>query len=317
MSRITIVIPTGQGPRSGNGVTARRWASLLRALKHNVTVTDSSQRNNCELLVALHAKRSAARIAAVRKLFPQVPIVVALTGTDLYHDIKTSPAAKKSLELADRLIVLQERGAAGLPTKYRSKVRCIFQSAEATIGARPLKSVFEISVVGHLRTVKDPFRAEMASRKLPAQSRMRITHIGAALSDAMSKKAVSAKHKNPRYQWLGDQTCSRARNIIARSKAIVVSSKMEGGANVICEAVVDNVPVLASKVDGNVGMLGDDYSGYFNFGDTAQLRKLMLRLESDDPFYRHLQMQCRKRAALFSAKQERAALAALLREFGL
>ena len=46
---------------------------------------------------------------------------------------------------------------------------------------------------------------------------------------------------------------------------------MEGGAHVILEAVQSGTAVLASRIDGNVGMLGPAHEGYFEVGDDAGL----------------------------------------------
>ncbi len=315
MSRVAIVTPPTTGFRSGNDVTAKRWASVLRKLGHSVAVCQSLPDQNFDTLLALHARRSANAVSEFRKQHSEKPIIVALTGTDLYRDIRNSASAQNSLKLADRLITLQERGIDEIPEKLRSKVRTIYQSADfrqRRHGA--LKRVFEICVPGHLRSVKDPFRAELASRDLAPSSRIRITHVGAAYSDSMAAKATAAAENNRRYRWLGEKTRSDTYRLIARSKAVVVSSRMEGGANVICEAVVAGVPVLASSISGNIGMLGSDYEGYFETGKTKQLLSLMERIESDPRFHNHLRKQCRHRARLFTPKRELRAFKSIMAE---
>lgn len=69
---------------------------------------------------------------------------------------------------------------------------------------------------------------------------------------------------------------------------MVISSRLEGGANTVSEAVACGVPVLASRVDGNVGLLGENYPGYFPYGDTVALANLLLHAERDKKFYRSL-----------------------------
>ena len=59
---------------------------------------------------------------------------------------------------------------------------------------------------------------------------------------------------------------------------------MEGGANVVSEALAAGVPVLCSRISGSIGLLGEDYSGYFEVGDTAGLTELMLKCEQDKSF---------------------------------
>src|SRR5439155_3762824 len=140
-------------------------------------------------------------------------------GTDLYRDIRTSRRAQQSLELADRLIVLQPEGRAELPPRLRGKVRVIYQSAEPT-HAGPVKSLrfFTVCVLGHLRHEKDPFRAAMALRLLPPESRVRIVHAGQALSPAMAARACRLAAQDPRYRWIGEVPRWRARRILAQSR---------------------------------------------------------------------------------------------------
>lgn len=286
---------------------------MLRLLGHCVTLSQTYRHQKCDAMIALHAKRSAAAVGELRRHRPETPVILMLTGTDLYRDIHRSGPARQTLESADQLVVLQERGREELPAAVLNKARVIFQSAERPTKSLPrLANTFEICVAGHLRSVKDPFRAEMASRGLRADSRIRITHIGEALSAHMQQRATTATIKNPRYRWLESQTRTKTQQVMSRCRAVVVSSKMEGGANVISEALAAGVPVLASRISGNVGMLGPEYAGYFEYGNTQQLRRLFLRLEFDRPFAAVLKRQCRSRARLFTPQKELAALKRLL-----
>lgn len=241
--------------------------------------------------------------------------MLILTGTDLYQDIRRNQAAKASLDLADRLVVLQPTGLDELTSPLRKKTTVILQSAVPPRNqTRPLKSKFEVCVSGHLRPVKDPFRAAMASRSLPEDSRIQITHLGAALSESMQKRAVAEMARNRRYRWLGEVEHAKARHILSRSQLLVLSSKLEGGANVISEAVVCGVPILSSRISGSIGLLGENYEGYFEVGDTDGLSKLMQTCEQEPSFLAQLQKQCADRAYLFTPEKERVALRELLLE---
>ena len=315
MSGILIITPAPPRSRAGNRVTANRWAKMLRSLGQRVTIDQRLDGQASDLLIALHARKSAAALRSFAEQYPDKPTVLALTGTDLYRDLRTSKRAQQSLELASRLVLLQPHGQTHLPHRLHEKVRVIYQSAERpTKQPRPLKSVFEICVSGHLRTVKDPFRAALAARHLPADSNMRITHIGGALTSSMETRAIAEMDRNPRYRWLGEVSPSSARRILARSRLLVVSSKMEGGANVICEALAASVPVLASRISGSIGLLGEDYPGYFSVGNTAELSELMYRSENDAKFYRVLKTRCRQRSQLVKPERERSAWKNLLNE---
>ncbi|HJY28131.1 MAG TPA: hypothetical protein VJ306_08905, partial [Pyrinomonadaceae bacterium] len=70
----------------------------------------------------------------------------------------------------------------------------------------------------------------------------------------------------------------------------------------------------ASRIDGNVGILGPDYAGLFNVGDTSELARLLNLAETDPDFLSDLRRRVKKLAPLFSPKLERQAWADLLRE---
>ena len=118
--------------------------------------------------------------------------------------------------------------------------------------------------MSHLRDVKDPLLAANAARLLPDRSRVRVVHAGRALSSDWEQAAREEERKNPRYEWLGDLPHEEAMYLLSGSRYLVLSSLMEGGASVIAEAVACGIPVLCSKIPGNIGMLGADYWGYFS-----------------------------------------------------
>ncbi|MFP6764962.1 MAG: selenoneine biosynthesis selenosugar synthase SenB [Planctomycetaceae bacterium] len=315
MSHIVIVTPAPPGSRKGNRITASRWAGLLRSIGHQVQVRQKVTRSRCDVLIALHARKSADQVQVVRQVSPGCPVVIVLTGTDLYGDIHSSRAARQALDTADRLVVLQPDGVNELPASLHSKTRVIFQSAVPLRNPPPpLKSVFEICVCGHLRPVKDPFRAAIAARRLPVTSRIRITHAGAALTAAMERRAIAETVRNSRYRWPGEVTHHRARSLIARSRLLVVSSRLEGGANVISEAITSGVPVLSTRISGSTGLLGQDYAGFFEFGNARELAGLMLRCEREVTFLEELTEQCQQRALQLTPENERTALRLLVAE---
>ena len=316
--KIRCLTPNFKYGTGGNLVTSQRWSELLKAMGHDVQVTSDSTPKACDLLIALHARKNAVGIKRMAKQFPEVPIVVVLTGTDLYRDIASNQAAQHSLELATRLVVLQPFGVHAVPDEYQNKTVTILQSAKPPkVFRKPLKHNFEVTVVGNLRPVKDPFRTAMASRLLPDASRIVVTHIGAALTPSMNTRANREELINRRYTWRGSLTRHLTLKAIARSRLLVVSSKMEGGANVISEAIVAGTPVLSTHISGSLGMLGKDYPGYFPIGDTTVLAALLLQAEVDTIFYKQLRDHCLKRAKMFHPDKERKSLKQLLADLQL
>ncbi|HUP95378.1 MAG TPA: selenoneine biosynthesis selenosugar synthase SenB [Burkholderiales bacterium] len=312
--RISLITPAAAHARSGNRNTATRWARMLRELGHRVEIEQEWSGGRSELMIALHARRSADSIARYAKTFPERPLVVVLTGTDLYRDIQFDHSAQRSLGLATRLVVLQDRALKELASTMRSKTRVIYQSARSIQRVQPLASFYEIVVSGHLRTEKDPFRAAAALGFLPASSRARVTHVGGALSKGMAREARAWMKREPRYRWLEEVPRWRALQILARSRLMIVSSLMEGGANVICEALAAGVPVIASRIGGNVGMLGAAYPGYYAVGNERALARLISQAERDEHYYQALESVCASRAPLVLPEREKAALEALIAE---
>lgn len=315
--KIALITPVPAQSRQGNRVTALRWARMLKALGHRVTIAQEYDGKPYDLMVALHARRSFAAIECFQRLYPASPLLVALTGTDLYGDIRTSLEAQQSLELATRLIVLQPKGIEELAPHLHHKVRVIYQSVESVNGRTPkAKTTFDVCVLGHLRPVKDPFRTALAARLLPATSRLRVLHVGKALSDDMAEQAHSEMATNPRYHWLGELPRWQALRVLARSHVLVLSSITEGGANVISEALAVGVPVVASRIAGSIGLLGDEYPGYFPVEDTAALAHVLEKVEGDARFYQGLQAWCTGLAPLVHPARELQTWASLLQELG-
>ncbi len=313
MARILIVTPAPRGSRKGNRVTALRWSRLLKDCGHRVVISEEFTGQKCDVLVAFHARKSAASIDRCARKSPGTPIILLLTGTDLYGDIHHGGVAAAALEQANSLVVLQSRGINELPTHLHAKVHVVIQSAkppQRTV--QPLKQNFEVCVSGHLRPVKDPFRAALAARQLPCDSRIRITHVGSALTPAMQRRALSEMNRNGRYHWLGEVSGWKARLILARSRLLVLSSNMEGGANVISEAVAAATPILASRISGSIGVLGEDYPGYFDVGSTSKLADLMNRCERDEKFYGSLRSHILNLAPQFAPQREQESLRQLI-----
>jgi putative glycosyltransferase (TIGR04348 family) len=313
--KICLVTPAPPGSLKGNRVTAERWAALLSELGHGVEIAVEYRDQSCDLMIALHAFKSHSSIRRFRDLRPSDPLIVGLTGTDLYGDIPTRPDAMESLGLATRLVLLQPLGTAVLPAAVRDKARVIYQSVPPPPATPPARAdVFEVCVMGHLRPVKDPMRTALAARLLPATSRIQVLHIGGALSEELAEQAQAESAGNRRYYWLGELPRSEALGVLSRCRLLSLTSVSEGGANAISEAVVAGVPVVSSHIDGSVGLLGEDYPGYFPVGDTQALANLLWRAETDTDFYRALRDYGARLRPLFDPAREKRSWDDLLRE---
>lgn len=293
-----------------------RWARILRQLGHRVHIAHRYEGAAADLMIALHAWRSAASIRCFRERYPDRPLIVGLSGTDIYGYIDRDRApVLRSLACADRLVALQELARRRVPARFRDKLRIVYQSALSVRRGRAQRTgSFDVAVIGHLREVKDPFRAAQAARRLPASSRIRIVHLGAAETPAWAAAAKAEMAINPRYVWRGDRPRADVRRLLGRARAMVLSSLSEGGANVISEAVAAGVPILATRIDGSLGLLGRGYPGYYPVGDTEALARLLIRIETDPAFLKRLKRAIARRAPLFRPAREKAEWKSLIEE---
>jgi glycosyltransferase involved in cell wall biosynthesis len=141
-----------------------------------------------------------------------------------------------------------------------------------------------------------------------------VLHAGRALDEEMQRAAQDEQRENARYRWLGELPPARARALIAQCRILALTSAMEGGANVLSEALAAGTPVLASRIPCTVALLGRDYPGLFPFGSTRALARLLARAERDPAFLRDLAARCRARRSLVTPAKERGAWRGLLRE---
>jgi putative glycosyltransferase (TIGR04348 family) len=320
---VVIVSPALAAANNGNWQTASRWASFLRT-RYRVRITTQWPDEDAAgdtMMIALHARRSATAIAAWASTNARGRLALVLTGTDLYRDIQSDASAQRSLELSGQLVVLQELGLQALAQPYRDKARAIFQSVASRRAVvkpgRKLKAV----MVGHLRAVKSPQTLFEAAQLLRERGDIELHHIGGAEEDGWADRARATQATCPNYRWLGPLPHGDARSAIQRAHVLVHTSAMEGGAHVVMEAVCSGTPVLASRVDGNVGMLGAGYGGYFAHGDAAALARLLRTCRDTqatvDPAHgllAHLRAQCALRAPLFAPQKERDAVLQLVRD---
>ncbi|MFT5469500.1 MAG: putative glycosyltransferase (TIGR04348 family) [Verrucomicrobiales bacterium] len=300
--RVSFHVPESRVKRTGNRCTAAQWAEILTSLGHEVVEASADA---VDVLIALHAGFSHDAIRQFRRSQPAGKLIVALTGSDIY------PAPDErvlgSIELADRVVILQPKARDQIPERFREKVRVIIQSAQQLLSAErliPSESTFDVCVVGHFRDVKDPLRAAAASRLLSEDSTIQIRHAGGILEPKYHELVEREAETNRRFQWLGELDENAVADLIASSRLMVISSEFEGGARVVGEATVLGTPTISSRIAGVVGLLGDDYPGYFPPGDTAALAELLRRAETDPQFLEQLNRRTDELAPQFHPDRE-------------
>ena len=316
---LILVTPYLAGANNGNWRTAARWTRLLAPrfrviLQSAEAPVTGGARDRAVALLALHARRSRAAIAAWKRAHPDRALVVALTGTDLYRDVPAGDAdALASLADADRLIVLQDDAVRHVPALRRAKASVVLQSARPLAPfAAKASTRFNAILVGHLREEKDPRTALAAWRRLPAHLAATLTIVGGALDPDLGDDVRRACAADARIRWLGARAHGWTRQAIRRAHVLVVASRLEGGSNVVAEAVTAGTPVIATRMSGNLGMLGADYPGYFAVGDARTLAAAIERAARDPDWLASLQRHGELRARLMTAEAEAHALAAAI-----
>ena len=312
---ITIITPAGHLAKNGNRTTAVRWKKILNRIGHQVHVATEWDETPTDLMIAIHAWRSANSAKKFREKFSDKPLIVLLSGTDIYKFQHSHPQKTfNSMEIADILVCLHDEVRNSIPAKYIHKLFTVHQSAEPLPKARcPSKRTFDVCVVGNLREEKDPLRAAYAVRNIEKNSRLRVIHLGKANTSRWAKEAKAEMACNKRYIWRGEVKAWEVRREFAKTHLMVLSSIMEGGANVISEAIAAEVPIIASRIEGSVGLLGSDYAGYYSPKNTEELRHLLVRGEKEPDFLAYLSQQCSFRRHLFTIKNEELEWRALLK----
>lgn len=321
--QIRLVIPTPPASYSGNQATADRWAHILGRLGHRVQIAHPDSpwsEPPPDVVIALHARKSEPAVWAARQHRPPVPVVLALTGTDLYPDLDSAGVNQQVLQAAAALVVLQARGLDQLPAQIRNRAYVIYQSAttmqrpgpDAGAGRWTRSGHFDVAMLAHLRPVKDPGVVWRAVRLLPNSSRVMVWHAGTQLDSDLASTAREQTATNPRYTWLGELSHDAALELLASCRLLVHPSVHEGGANVVSEALTAGIPIVATRIPGTEGILGPDYPGYFPTGDARSLADLLTHAENDPAYLSALQCAGAGGHDLVTADQEEHAWQQLL-----
>jgi putative glycosyltransferase (TIGR04348 family) len=312
--KVGIASPAQAASNNGNWHTAARWAAHLEPVAE-VSIFEQWSGQPLRMLIALHARKSAPSVEAFRRANPDGRIVLVMTGTDLYRDLPDDPLARRSIELADEIVVLQPRALRVLPVAAAAKARVIVQSSDAEPrlpadpqAGRPVRFI----AIGHLRDVKDPLTFARAAARLAGDPRLAFEHVGEALDPKLAADLQELTKDCPNYRWLGGLPHEATLARLKAADALVHPSRMEGGANVVIEAVRSGVPVLASAIDGNIGLLGKAYEGCFDVGDDAGLSRLMQQFATDSAFQAKLAAHCGRLSEQFAPQREADAVRALL-----
>lgn len=314
---VAVIAPIRPGATSGNSVTAIRWANQFTELGHQAEVIAFVEGSHVDTLapdadvvVVLHARRCAGAAVAAKAEAPDRPLIVALAGTDLYKDLPNSAEARQALDLADALVVLQEHGLehlASMNPAWFEKARVVHQSVQPKgLAHHPSEDTFTVVVLSFLRDVKDPLLAAKAARLLPSSSNVRVVHAGSAHSPEWEEQAMKELAENPRYEWLRELDAVAASELLASAHILACTSLLEGGANVVSEAIAQGVAVIGTDIGGNRGLLGNDHPGLVPVGDAEALSALINSLEQNPDQLAELTQRSKDRQWMTAPSHEQA-----------
>ncbi|YCM44811.1 glycosyltransferase [Verrucomicrobiaceae bacterium 227] len=249
----------------GNSVTTHRIVEILREQGIEARGCHGFDGQPADILISLHAVKGAQAVVDYREVSPDGKVIVLMTGTDIYQFLpEGSIEGDRALEMADAVVVVFDRAIQSLDVRWREKAVVIPSSlAPVKVVAKPECPPFAISVVGHLRPVKQSFLTIEAVARHPEWKDVEVWQIGESLDEQCTAEAREWEKRDSRYRWFGGLPREESLALCARSSLTVNSSILEGGANAVLEAMTMGVPVLANKIEGNLGLLGDDYPGYF------------------------------------------------------
>jgi glycosyltransferase involved in cell wall biosynthesis len=277
---ILIVSPASARENNGNWQTASRWMRFLaaRATRHDRAGLGRRPggARPADRPARAPLRRGAGRL---RQAHPGRPSLLVLTGTDLYRDIHQDAGPRAPRWPSPPPWSCCSRAAW---TNWRRGARQGPRDLPVGPALRrpaPHAGSCDVAMIGHLRDEKDPLTFMRAAALVTAPGRAPAARGRRARPGPRRRRAPDAGD-TPRYRWLGALPHMPARRLLRRCRAMAICSRMEGGANVIIEAVTSGVPVLASDMSGNRGMLGEDYAGYFAPGDAAALARLIDRVAS-------------------------------------
>lgn len=311
--KVCVASPYPLSDLKGNSVTTARIVTVLNEAGIEARGSHGYDGKPTDILITLHAIKGAPALFDFKKRKPKGKVVILLTGTDIYQGLpKGSKMGEDALREADRIVVRQEAAILRLPEQVRAKTVVIRSSLDPiAVKASPSQSRFIISVVGHLRPVKRPFLTIETLAQHPEWSDVEVWQIGQALDEEMRKTAEFWAEEDERYRWFGGVPRMESLALCCKSSLTINSSILEGGANAVLEAMTMGVPVLASRIEGNVGLLGNDYPGYFEEGRMAKALQAIMDQRVDlDEWNRLLADRLR----LFSRERESKSWLELLTE---
>ena len=307
--KICVASPYPLTDLKGNSVSTKRIVGILNESGYQARGSHGFDGESADVLISLHSYKGTQAVDDFRRQFPGGKVIVLITGTDLYVDLPEGRGIS-TLEKADVIVLPYEEARGEILKDFEDKLYVVPSSLTIPeIEATPQSDQFVITIVGHLRPVKRPFLTIEAVAAHPEWGNIEVRQLGEALDEKSADTACDWEEKDTRYQWLGALPREESLAICAGSSLTVNSSRSEAAANAVLEAMTLGVPILASRIEGNIGLLGVDYPGYFegNFLE-PKLAEVITGEYDLSEWVTH----AKKRLPIFSRESERSAWDELL-----
>lgn len=215
--------------------------------------------------------------------------VLILTGSDINVHLKGDEARKAEIfSTCDVIVCMHPLIKRKVPKQFQDQLHFIRQSFDDSAQPATARLTKAFSYVANIRRIKRPETVLRAADFL-RDTDLEIVHAGGVWGEEYScwPNYNGLPHAQ-NYRWLGGQTHAESLALIGSSRATIVASEAEGGSNVLSEAIVLGTPVITSNNECCVGLLGSNYPGIFDIGDSRGLSELIRRAAFDEDFYSDL-----------------------------
>lgn len=284
--RVLIVTPYPLSGSNGNTITAKRLETILDIPPIRAEALHTHTPPPADILINLHATKTFPAAKHFKATNPNAKLITLITGTDLNQHLPAKhPHIAPALELADVIVVPHHHALPELPTSVHAKTKVIPASIviPELPSLPPLPSP-TIILPSHLREVKNPFLLNRALAVIP-DLHLHALLLGRELEAGLSQLAFQLQENDQRFRYLGELDHHQTLAHIRGATLTLNTSHQEGGPNAIAESIVLGTPVIASRIAGNVGMLGTTYPGLFTPDDPASLASLIKKFLTDPTFH--------------------------------
>ncbi len=305
---IKIYSPSRDSAVTGNYVTSKRYAYHLQNLGYRVFVYNGfEEKVNVEgvrCAFVLHAEKGSHVIKELAA--KNVPVVLVLTGTDLYRDIISTKNSKKercfrSIQLASAIVVLHENAVSDLLKVVSFPRERIFVVLQSVVDFKKRtflfkkKNHYKILLLSNIRKEKGIIVAISGflefQKNIDARTKFTLDHIGGVLDQGYFKKITNLLEGVKSVSFLGSIEKDKLQTMLASYDLLLHSSFIEGGSLVIQEAQNAGLPIIASDISCHAALLGSAYVGLHSVGSAKDVSEKLKTFFFDELCRKQMETQ--------------------------